>query len=305
MQVIIKPTSKCNFNCSFCSAKLLDIKHSNNVPQVLKDYLLQIKPENIIITGGEPLCMSMEYFNELLSLGNWTLSITSNLKLFYNNPDYWEPLFKNERVDVVTSFQYGNGRIDGDVVYTEEEFIKVITLFKEKIGYTPSFISIISEENEDKALDHVYLAKRLGTTCKLNGLMPMGLSKGFYPRYKMMKIWLKIIELGLEKYEDNCIERAQGKCNFNQSFTCDRYIRVCYVDNYGNLHKSFCEDLISENIEVEESDKKPLKQDCYLCELYRICNGCMKNKIHSKKDDKFCEEMLKLKDKIIKSGWLL
>lgn len=303
MQLIIKPTSKCNFNCKFCSAKLLNIKHSNNVPEVLKEYINEIKPSELIITGGEPLMMKKEYYEELLTLGDWNISLTSNLGMFYKNPDYWKPILSNKRIGLITSFQYGNDRIAEENVYTEEQFIKTIELFNEKIGYKPNFIAVINEENEDKALDHVFLAKRLGIKCKLNGILPMGLSKSYYPRYKMMKIWLKIIELGLEEYEINCYERKLGKCNFNTFLNCDKNIRACYIDNNNNLHKCFCEDLLADGIELEQTDISVISNKCYTCELCRLCNGCMKNKLCAKNDKTYCEEMFKLKDKIINSGW--
>lgn len=303
MQLIIKPTSKCNFNCKFCSAKLLNIKHSNNVPEILKDYINEIKPSELIITGGEPLMMKKEYYEELLSLGDWNISLTSNLGMFSKNPDYWIPILSNKRIGLITSFQYGNDRIAEQNVYTEEQFIKTIELFNEKIGYKPNFIAVINEENEDRALDHVFLAQRLGIKCKLNGVLPMGLSKSYYPRYKMFKIWLKIIELGLEEYELNCYERKLGKCNFNTFLNCDKNIRACYVDNNNKLHKCFCEDLLADGNELEQSDISVISNKCYTCELCRLCNGCMKNKLCAKNDENYCKEMLKLKDEIINSGW--
>ena len=305
MQLIIKPTSKCNFNCEFCSAKLLNIKHSNTVPEPLKQYIKELCPSELIITGGDPLMMKKEYYEELLSLGDWNLSFTSNLKLFYLNPDYWTPLLSNPRIGVITSFQYGNGRRDEEDVFSEEKFIKIINLFNERIGYKPNFISVISDENEDKALDHIYLAKRLGIKCKLNGMMPMGLSKTYYPRYKMMKHWLKIIELGLDEYELNCFERKLGKCNFNTRLSCDKNIRACYVDNNNILHKCYCEDLLSEGIEWEKSPTNLISEKCYTCELCRFCNGCTKNKLCASNDPNYCEQMLKYKDDIINSGWLI
>lgn len=305
MQLIIKPTSQCNFNCNFCSAKLLNIKHLNKVPEVLKKYINEINPQELIITGGEPLMMKKEYYEELLSLGNWNISFTSNLKLFYNNPEYWTPLLSNPRIGVITSFQYGSGRQDETSIFTEDKFIKIINLFNEYIGYKPNFIAVINEDNEDKALEHVYLAKKLGIQCKLNGVLPMGLSKSYYPRYKMMKIWLKIIELGLENYELNCYERKLGKCNFNTLFNCDKNIRACYVDNENNLHKCFCEDLLADGIELENSNYEMISNKCYTCELCRLCNGCLKTKLSIKNDINHCEEMLKLKDKIINSGWAI
>lgn len=305
MQLIIKPTSQCNFNCQFCSAKLLNIKHSNAVPEILKKYIMELKPSELIITGGEPLMMKKEYFEELLDLGNWNISMTSNLGMFYKNPDYWTPILSNKRIGVITSFQYGSGRRNETDIYSEEQFIKTINLFNEKVGYKPNFISVISEENEDKALEHIYLAKRLGIQCKLNGMMPMGLSHIYYPRYKMMKIWLKIIELGLDQYELNCYERKLGKCNFNTKLSCDKNIRACYVDKNNKLHTCFCEDLLSEGIELLENNMQLISNNCYTCELCRLCNGCMKNKLCAMQDKNYCQEMQLLKADIINSGWLI
>ena len=46
-QLIIKPTSACNFNCTFCSARFLDIPIHDKVPESLKDYICKLKPTNI------------------------------------------------------------------------------------------------------------------------------------------------------------------------------------------------------------------------------------------------------------------
>lgn len=303
MQLIIKPTSKCNFNCNFCSAKLLNIKHSDKVPEVLKNYINELKPSELIITGGEPLMMKKEYFEELLSLGNWNLSLTSNLGMFCKYPDYWTPLLRNKRIGLITSFQYGNNRIDEKDVYTEDKFIKTIELFNDKVGYKPNFISVMSEENEDRAIDHVLLAKKLGIKCKLNGVMPMGLSKSYYPRYKMMSIYIQIMKMGLGEYELNCCERKLGKCNFNTFLTCDKNIRACYVDNNNVLHKSFCEDMISEGVEIETNDMEVISEKCYSCRLCRICNGCMKNRLNAKNTPLYCEKMKEMEDDIINLGW--
>ena len=304
MQLIIKPTSKCNFNCKFCSAKLLDINHSNVVPDTLKNYIKELNPQNVIVTGGDPLMMNPEYFFELLSLGDFNISLTSNLKDFYCNPQKWTPLFKNPKVGVITSFQYGNQRKDKDV-YDENRFIKVIDTFNHYVGYKPNFIAVISNENESKALDHIYLAKKLNIQCKLNPMMPMGLSKEYYPRFKMFKIYLDIINKGFDMYELNCCERHLGKCNFNTNLSCDKHIRACYVDSHNILHTSFCEDLLSDNVELLKQDNSVISNDCYACPLFRLCNGCMKNKLAAKSCPNYCQEMLKLKNDIIGSGWLL
>ena len=75
-----------------------------NVSSELKEALEKISPSCIIVTGGDPLCVSPEFYEELLSLGSWKMSFTTNLKDYYENPGKWDSIFKNPRVGVCTSF---------------------------------------------------------------------------------------------------------------------------------------------------------------------------------------------------------
>jgi sulfatase maturation enzyme AslB (radical SAM superfamily) len=320
LELIIKPTSKCNFSCSFCAASTLDVKHPNSVPDQLKEVLGILRPDGIIITGGEPLCCSPDYYEELLELCGCSLSFTTNLKDFYLNPDKWTKLFNNPRVNVCTSFNYGKTRLwNKDTVYDEETFRKVMALFKERVRYVPPFIAVISEENEDTYLKHVHFAKELGTRCRLNNALKMGRQSTYYPRYKMFQKWLELIEMGLDKYEINCSERAVGCCPTNSNLMCQSTIRCIYIDSENNIHYGDCEDKINMDagLEIEldterpEAKPQPIKYNeaindkCTYCELFNICNGCSTNREQAKESPEYCSEMLKLKDGIIKAGWKL
>lgn len=316
MELIIKPTGKCNFNCTFCSANLLNIKHSTNVSDKLKETIDILKPDNIIFTGGDPLMVSPDYYKEILSLGDYSISFTTNLKDFYLNSDKWIELFKNERVGIGTSFQYGIGRKwDKNTIYTEEMFINVMNKFNNLVGYMPPFISIISEDNEDKALDHLYLAKKLGTKCKLNPLLPLGLSKTFYPLYKIIDIWFQIYDLGLEKYWDNKIQFYNGGCNFNTNMRCESSIRTFWLNDKEEIQYGNCEDSASDGMRIPLETSKPLctekKLDinnvinnrCLYCPLSRLCNSCKTLQKMNKMTENHCDEMLKRMSKIQNLGW--
>lgn len=316
MELIIKPTGRCNFNCTFCSANLLDIKHSERVSDELKQIISTLKPSCLIFTGGEPLLVNRQYYDEILALGDYSISFTSNLKDFYNNPDKWTDLFKNKRVGVCTSFQYGTERRwDKDTPYTEEMFRRVMKVFNDKVGYVPSFISLVSEENEDRALDHIYLAKELGTKCKINAVKQMGLSQTTYPLYKMIDIWLKIQELGLEEYWDHDIQFNKGGCDFNTNRMCESSIRTFWLDNQGNIKYSNCENRAS-NLEFINLENKcpelksvPLSMNnlitkkCLFCPLCGLCNSCKATLPLNKKDPNFCKEMKAREEKILGAGW--
>lgn len=116
-------------------------------------------------------------------------------------------------------------------------------LFASKAGYMPSFISVISEENERQALDHVKLAKQLGTTCKLNNVMPFGKSTSYYSRAKILELYCDVIDLGLVAYESNTAMLKHGSCPFNTCGKCAISNRaVMFVD--GKPKYSYCEDLL-------------------------------------------------------------
>jgi len=52
MDLIVRATSKCNFNCSFCHASKREVDHLESVPKALADLLLEEKPSKVIVTGG-------------------------------------------------------------------------------------------------------------------------------------------------------------------------------------------------------------------------------------------------------------
>lgn len=326
MEVIIKPTGRCNFACEFCSAGLMDtyVKHPTDgkVQKSIIDFLDKTKDlTGIIITGGDPLMLDPSYYYELYNRYHVHISATTNLKDFYFNPEKWAPLFHESWFDVCTSFNYGTRRRwDKDTPYTEEMFLKVMDKWKEYVGPdVPSFLAVIDKYNEDTVIDHVLLAKRLNTQVKLNGAIACGRESESYPRYKMFQWYTKIIDMGLGDYESYCSDRFHSRCPRNIDLSCLSTIRCIYEDLEGNIHVGTCDEQISLGIEIPKDTWYPnschqekIKSDefihpdkCAYCELFRLCNGCKTNRIISKKIPEYCDEMKKLEEKIIEQGWLL
>lgn len=316
MELIIKPTSRCNFNCTFCSAKFLKIKDTDVVPDELKKVIKVLQPNRLIFTGGDSLLASPKYYNEILTLGDYEISLQSNLKDFYLHPEKWTEFLKNPRVDIGTSFHYGDTRKwDVNTPYTEDMFIKVIDKFNNIIGYKPSFIAVISNENEDRALDHLELAKKIGTTCRLNRLMPIGGSKEYYPLYKMIDIWEKILTSDLAKYLDSDKQFVHGTCCFNTNLLCESTIRAFWLKEDGTVYYTHCEDSYDYDFSIPVDEVKPepkptalkpndlITKDCFSCPLCRLCNGCKLSRNVNKITPNFCEEMKKRIDVIEKLGW--
>jgi radical SAM protein with 4Fe4S-binding SPASM domain len=302
LELIIKPTELCNFKCTFCSSthlvddKRVQLSH-DNIFAFLKRFP---DTSTIIVNGGDPLMMSPDYYWKILRYledhnMTTTLSFTSNLWAFYKNPDMWAELFKHPQVGVSTSFNYGNTRrITKERVYTEEDFWKVSDLFLEKVGYRPSFISVITDENFATALDNVYLAKRMNVECKLNYALASGDQGSSFLMGKIYEVYLQIIRLGLVEWEYNSKQIIRKKyatatsCPLNRA--CDETIRCLQPEGDYYSCGAFGDDKqypISFQDEVIDGKKilplkdvasiAYLKEDCLACPLFEICNGCKKN----------------------------
>lgn len=295
MDVVIKISDKCNFACEFCSSNMIATSHEElDLLKVIKFLEEHDNVRNIIINGGDPLCISPDWYYKLL---NWlennynkdvNVSFTTNLWDFYKNPEKWEDLFKNH-VSVCTSFQYGNERkLATGEVFTEEMFRKVYQVFLDKIGYPLKFIAVINDNNENTWKDTVLLAKDLGTKCRLNPALRSGRTTKPYSFVKMMNIWLNIIEEGLDEYEENCklirdaYDEKVTECPFN-SF-CHESIRCMSPDGTVHTCPAIADDIIKGVDKAYVSDSgviKPfkditLKSECYGCRNFHLCNSCTK-----------------------------
>jgi radical SAM protein with 4Fe4S-binding SPASM domain len=342
MDLIIKPTEKCNFKCTFCSST--NITEDKSVELDLK-YIykfLERFPETntIIVNGGDPLMMDPQYYwniiDHLDSINSHaTLSFTSNLWPFYKNPNKWKDLFNHPRMGVTTSFQYGGGRLKGDLSeFTEEDFWKCSDAMLEHCGYRPDFISVITEENEHDAIKNVELAKRMGVECKLNYAMSSGPPVKFkgiimgqqgkpYMLSNIYEIYVEIWKRGLAPWEFNTkqmMKRLIGQSTCcPQNRECDSGIRTLQPSGDYYSCGAFGDDReYSINFDQEMKGKKifPIKnilelqtmtEDCYTCPMFEICNGCKKTiKDHKTYNmaSTHCKKMKTLAPDILKANGL-
>jgi len=342
MDLIIKPTEKCNFKCTFCSStNITEDKTAELDHQHIWDFLKRFPETNtIIVNGGDPLMMEPEYYWKIIDHldkinSPSSMSFTSNLWPFYKNPNKWKELFNHPRMGVTTSFQYGGGRLKGDLsIFTEEDFWKTSDAMLEHCGYRPDFISVITEENEHDAIKNVELAKKMGVECKLNYAFSSGPPVKFkgivmghegkpYMLSDIYEIYIKIFELGLSDWEFNTkqmMKRLVGKetcCPQNRD--CDSSIRTLQPSGDYYSCGAFGDDReYSINFKEEMNGPKvfPIKNivelqtmtdNCYECPMFEICNGCKK----TIKDHKIyniatahCKKMKTLASDILKANGL-
>jgi radical SAM protein with 4Fe4S-binding SPASM domain len=327
--LIIKPTEKCNFKCTFCSSTQIsddvtDIVELTDIRRFLERY-----PETntIIVNGGDPLMMPIEYYWDLIAIldeleMDTSISFTSNLWPFYKNPKKWAPLFNHPRMGITTSFQYGAGRLKGDYTpFTEKEFWAVSDTMLEWVGYRPDFISVIDESSRDTAIDNVRLAKKMGVECKLNYAVAsgpikqtkigtMGNADSHYLLADAYEMYLEVFQLGLTEWEYNTKQMANvlGSQNVTCPLLrdCDTGIRSMQPSGDYYSCGSFGDD--SEypiNFEAEMSgdfhrpllvpELESMKQACYSCPMFRICNGCKKTIRDTKKSGRVESHCFKMK----------
>ena len=316
MELIAKVTSRCDMACTFCAAA--NNRHYDLTPEEIAEVANKLKANTIILLGGEALMMPPEFYEKLLMLTTARLDFTTNLKDFYLHPDKWTSLFKNSRVGICTSFNYGNSRLwDKNTIYTESMFKKVMYLFKEKVGYMPIFISVLDENNIHTWRQTIELAKELNTMCRLNHALKLGRQDILYPKHKIFKIWLQIVKEGLDKYEINTYERGVGRCPANTNLMCQSSIRVMSKNKEGRIVFNDCDDLSCMEIDeltedevytcqhVEVLPKRVLTPNCYGCELFRLCNGCRSYQYQLEDVETHCREMTAMKQDIIDLGWKL
>lgn len=340
MDLIIKPTELCNFKCTFCSStKITEDKSAlldlDKIFQFLKRYP---ETKTIIVNGGDPLMVDPEYYWKIINHldeieSEASISFTSNLWPFYKNPEKWLPLFRNERLRVTTSFQYGGGRLKGDLTeFSEEDFWNVSNKMLELVGYRPDFIAVITEENAARAIDNVLLAKKMGVECKLNYAFSSGPPVKFkgitmgqegkpFVLSDIYEIYVKIWEMGLSPWEYNTkqmIVRLKGHATTcPQTRSCDEGIRTLQPSGDYYSCGAFGDDrLYSIDFDEEMKGKKffplrnaleinHLKEECFACPMFQICNGCKKT-IRDLKEhnlvEQHCKKMKTLAPKIIESN---
>lgn len=336
MDLIIKPTEKCNFLCTFCSSTKIAKERGDylDVGQVTR-FLAQFPTtRTIIVNGGDPLMMPPRYYHDILDYieekGLPTiLSFTSNLWGFKENPERWASLFNRKQVGVITSFQYGGGRLKGDgTELIEEDYREIHALFLKHCGYGLDFISVIGPSNVDRAIDNVLLAKELGVDCKLNYVMASGepvVRKGVVMGHRhdhflladIYEIYVEIVKRGLAQWEYNSRQMLMSMrnepttCPLNRR--CDEGIRTLQPSGDYYSCGAFGDDKeypIDFDSEMEgmryrsllQPELDSLKVSCYGCPMFSICNGCKKTIAEMKRlgiVEKHCVKMKTLAPEII------
>lgn len=294
MLIVLQVTGRCDFSCTMCSAtslKRFSDMSLDTVDKVLSKYKSLV--DSICIVGGEPLLRGPKFFQQLISLVETKypkisrIDITSNMWQFKKRPEDWTEIFKHKKVYPCTSFQYGDARrLSKSRIFTESDFLEIFSLYKSLIGEPLSFIAVLDEANEHRALDTVKLAKSLNTQCMLSVKQGYGAAKDrWYPFAKGLKIYADIITSGLAYYEDNSSNLLDlvshslvgGICPFNRH--CRETILT--VDPNGNeacctieSRETSTKIYFAKLKDQTDSAQNYISDKCFTCSMFKYCNGC-------------------------------
>lgn len=327
MELIIRPTEACNFKCTFCSSTQIAEDHTMvmDIDRIFTFLKRFPNTSTIIVNGGDPLMIKPDYYWQIIEFLDKhdmpaSISFTSNLWPFYKKPEKWVDLFRHERMGITTSFHYGDTRLKGDYsVFTEEDFWKVSDAMLEYVGYRPDFISVITDENEDTAIDNVWLAKKMDVECKLNYAMASGDQGEPYQLSKIYDMYLQVYDLGLTQWEYNTKQMvrrlSEGTTTCPQSRSCDSGIRALNPGGDYYSCAAFADDashpidfnteMVTEQVYTPLSDDAQLlslKTECLTCPMFQICNGCRKTIKDMKEHgivEQHCSLMKRLAPKIL------
>ena len=322
MDLIIKPTQRCNFQCTFCSSTEISNSNSlsddldiNKVKQFLKRFP---ETKTIIVNGGDPLLLAPEYYFSILEFirefkMSTKLNLCTNLWGYYLHPEKWRELFSCPEVGIGTSYDLTGRMIGKNRPFTLNLFLTIMNKFKDEFYYYPSFISVISKENATRAFELVELAKSLNIECKLNYLNASGRSKENFSIGEIYNIYLDIYEANLTEFEFNTKQmvhnlKSTGHSICPQNRDCDKNIRNLQPmkdgHEYGSCGSFGDNRKFGINFEDEmngafytplRSEKKIqyLKEECFECPNFNICNGCYKA-IYDLKESQKVEESCSL-----------
>lgn len=318
MTLIIKPTLKCNFKCTFCSSTtiaddntaLLDL---DQIARFLDRYPNTL---TIIVNGGDPLMVDPKYYWDLIQMLDdrdlpTSISFTSNLWPFHKAPHKWKELFNHPRMGITTSFHFGDTRLKGDYsVFTLEDFWAVSDSMLEHVGYRPDFIAVVDHNNVNRVMDMVMLAKEMGVEAKINhllasggevntGKVTMGSTNHMFTKGDICKTYVDIWRAGLMEHEHNTKELsrvlAEGNTICPLARTCDGHIRTLQPEGDYYSCGAFGDDReypIDFEYEMSGGFDTPLrnqpelqtmKYSCYDCPMFAVCNGCYKTVADTKR----------------------
>ena len=319
--VILKPTGLCNAACKFCYASEFsnNCKSVENFDAKFKNYIEDRSIQNVILTGGE-ITLVPRFLEEICNYAdqnNISISLVSNMIEILRHLSYWQDFFKrHEKLHLTASYQTDNQRSNfiGEKI-SETDFTNFATWYRKELNKRLLVISVVNDENENKILENLQLAKEYKYVVSIERQIGRGRAKYEYSPLKYFKLLNKILDMNMWQYEKHLRLLIQSGmfgvhyCNFY----CKQMVPVIYIDKNNNLVETFCDHLSTTKFSYKDFvNEESLKKECPFCKFRNLCQAChitRKNinlQIHNGQIDIsiYCEELKnelrKLEDNILR-----
>lgn len=296
MVVILKPTLKCNIQCKHCY--IGDNYTQKNMTEEDLRLVLETIPtkSEVVIHGGEPLLMGVDFYETVLPYYDHKYSIQSNLTLL---SERWIKTLKeifNSRVS--SSFD-----VKGSVrPITSSHWVNKIELLK-KNGIYPYVVCVLNKENQDNGQEIYNFFEQQNLSFRLNYIFNAGRGqqnfhflRAEHEKYakaliEIFNLWFLsntkiIVDPLMEIIESMFLNNSLSKCPFTSkcaiyfiSINPDGYVLPCggfehFNLTYGNIFYDCWEDIMKAPLR-QESIKRiwEVPSYCLDCEWLKLCGG--------------------------------
>ena len=323
--IILKPSHRCNFNCTYCYDRFERSKDSNILPVddcilILKKFANKFPDYHVIWHGGEPTCLGKDYLDKVMSADipahiKWSIQTNGSLL-----DDEWIKIFKKYKVDCGLSY---DGITQTSTRSQPINLNKIYTLFKENDYENGiSLLMVVTPQNANTLIESYLETQNYHFNLGFNEVFGENLTKKEYdiiinglidlfdylcinPSYMLPRPFDEIIgyfgfihsNLCEREY---CVGRWFGISPEGDIYPCGKPWTEKY--KYGNA-------LLNDNIDFDKLNYKPLKDivetqlnHCIKCKYFYGCkNGCPFNA--SKYDDLFDENYCYFRSNLIEKTY--
>lgn len=312
INILVIPTNACNLRCEYCfhNEYVSNVDNARMSTQVLEQ-IFRItfpfyKSVNIIWHGGEPLCMGLDFYKEVIRLQNKYRtegmnvinSIQTNMTLM--TPEIAK-FFKENHFNVSTSY---DGVKNEMLRHNTEVFLKKKKIYEDNAGKC-GMIMVVSKANidyliasyEEFKLNRTNYIMNPYTKSLYDGRDDLEISGNEYAK-KMIQFydyWVHDQECNIYvKYFHEIIDYIlfgnKSKCNVNSCLgkwicvrpdgvatPCNRYFPDEY--NFGNIldMQDLGEAFESEGFKLLLTQAIERRYKCKECSIYDYCTGGCNN----------------------------
>lgn len=302
-QLILRTTTRCNFDCTFCSASKLQPAEMSAEDAIF--YIKKYSPLfSLNFEGGDPLMRGTEFYRQVCDFVDSLeeespvssagmdkiikVCMTTNLWDFYKRPDKWAPVFNYYFDNISTSVDLdGSRRLAPNVPYTEAMFRSIVAKFRDYIEpeIALSFISVITENNYDAAERLCELGEEFGLRYRLNPVVSVGRSSSSMPFAKMFTLWVNLALRGYHEQTSKLLVESIRKnfsiqgCYFARD--CTKWQVCINPDGSTSTCSIHASTLNNTESRIPIYTKLPplsvVQNSCFTCPCFQYCNGCRLN----------------------------